>query len=61
MVTIFITKTVNHKQFNELHNKRNNTTNNENALHIKKTFSKKHYITNVFRSNNDYTEHYICI
>ena len=34
--------------------KRNSITNTEHVSDIKKTCSTKHYITNVFRSNNDY-------
>ena len=33
---------------------KNSITNTENVLNIRKDFSTKHGITNVFRSNNDY-------
>ena len=57
MIHLFIIKTNHNIQLNELHSQKEFITNNEHALTIKKDFSTKHYITNVFRSNSDYVEH----
>ena len=53
-VLIFMIKTTNHKQFNELHNQKI-ITNNGNDLNVEKPFSTKNCLTNVFRSSNNYT------